>query len=165
MHLVIKKIELILSESLMVIGMIAYAAMFLIVIGLILIRDFFGISAIWTYEVAIFFMMVVGFVGSALAFTEREKGHIAIAYFVDKLPVRLKKYLQIGINLFVIWVSLIIFYGAYLAIPRTWNHLHGGIAWFKPAYFYILIAIAMSVSIIFILIWIYDIVRELTKST
>lgn len=135
------------------IGTVAFILMFFMVFFQVVLRYAFAISAYWTFEVALLFMIITAFLGGSLAFLEEEKGHVQIAYFLNKFPPKMKLVLQFFINLLMLAVSAIIFYGALISIPRTWGEPHAAIHWLNRGWYFSVIMIAMFLNIAFILAW------------
>lgn len=98
------------------------AALCLITLANVVTRYFTSISFAFTEEISVFLVVVLTFVGAATAFTRGH--HLAIAFFVDKLPARARAWqrrlaLACGLALFLV----LAWYGGAMA----WDDLQTGV--------------------------------------
>ncbi len=110
-----RRLEWIVDRLVMAFGYIAGAAvlaMVLLVTVDVLFRFLFGGSTRMAVEFSAYLLVVIVFFG--LAYTQREKGHISIDFFVAKLPAGLRRVVNLlGLLLFL----LLAVYLGY----RTWG--------------------------------------------
>ena len=90
------------------IGMILLTLMILIIGGQVILRYIFKFTPRWSEELALVFMIWFSFLGMAIGV---KKGiHISIEYFMNLLPLKIKKYINILDEI------IIIFFGGVLLI-------------------------------------------------
>ena len=135
-----------LSRALEYLLILLFFGFFSMVCILVVLRYGFGGSIVGGNEgVTIAFVFTVS-IGSALAITKRE--HIAITYYIDKLPLKLKKIVYIIdlllialINAVLIWYSV------------GWIKASGGAPWmpfrFPQGFFQMAIPIGGALAIFF----------------
>ena len=93
------------------ITMLFLSTMVLLIFIQIISRTLFGLSFVWTEEVARFLMIWVVFLGAGIAF--QYGAHISIESLFIRLPVKKQKIIQVIITLLVIIFLLVLFMVGY----------------------------------------------------
>ena len=105
----------------------------------------------WTGELAIFLLVWIVFLG--ISVVENEQQHIGMFFIKDKIPLTLRKYLEISIKLLVLFFLIIVswqgFRLAYIVIPQRSAAMR--ISFFWPYISIPVGAILMSIQIIYFL--------------
>lgn len=73
-------------------GLVLLAGMVLIITWQVFARQGLGSAPQWSQEVALIFMVWIGFIGTAIGF--REKVHIALEFLVSRFPSRVQKFVE-----------------------------------------------------------------------
>ena len=119
-----KKIVLRICKSFEVIAVLSIVAMLLIVLYNIIMRYFFANAPRWAEEIARQCVVVFAFIGMALGV--RDKIHISLSFFVERLLKRFTLPIEI-FNKFLVFclgIMMSIFMGPYFTILR-YNRLPG----------------------------------------
>ncbi len=122
----------------------------------VVLRTFFGIAVVWSFEVAQLLLLWVAFLGSAMAFREREKGHIQVRILLDRLPEAARIPLQLVVNLIVLFVLVVILIGAIDRSPAAWGTSRGVVHWLSFGWFYLALIVGVGLSIVHVLAWTVD---------
>jgi TRAP-type transport system small permease protein len=125
----------------------------------VVLRTFFGIAVVWSFEVAQLLLLWVAFLGAALAFREREKGHIQVRVLLDRLPAWAATPIQLVVNLLVLGVLAVILIGAFERSPTAWRTSRGVVQWLSFGWFYLALIVGVGLSILFVLVWTVDLFR------
>ena len=75
----------------------ALAAMTVVVLMAVILRYFFGITIRWTGELTRYVFIYLVFLGVPIAF--RKRSHVIIEYFVSFLPPRVRRWLEMAIDI------------------------------------------------------------------
>ena len=117
------------------------------------------ISVPWTEEAARFAMIFVTFWGGATAL--REKEHIVIPTFFEKIPRTPRLLLQLvfilAIGVFLIYV----FIGSLGMVKLTWNTPVGSIGWLKTGHVYTFLPSGIVLMFLYLSLWAIETVWEL----
>lgn len=89
---------------------------------------FSPISVVWTEEIARTGFIYVTFIGAAVAV--RKKEHIVVKSLVDRLSEKTQIYLEILINILILVFTIIVIYGSFLMMARTWHSPTGALSEF-----------------------------------
>ena len=113
------------------------------------------ISVPWTEEFARYLLILITFVGGALAI--RDKQHIAVTAILDKLPKKARYYLNKCFNLTIIMFLIAVFKGSIIMVKLTWETPVGSISWLTAGKVYLILPVSMVMMIIYLL---YQLVNE-----
>jgi C4-dicarboxylate transporter DctQ subunit len=78
-------------------SIVALVGMTVIVLMAVILRYFFGITIRWTGELTRYVFIYLVFLGVPIAF--RNKSHVIIQYFISFLPSRIRRFLDVGIDI------------------------------------------------------------------
>jgi TRAP-type C4-dicarboxylate transport system permease small subunit len=78
-------------------AIIALVAMTVIVLMAVILRYFFGITIRWTGELTRYIFIYLVFLGVPIAF--RKESHVIIEYFISFLPSRMRRWLEMAIDI------------------------------------------------------------------
>lgn len=108
-----------LDKLLQALTAIAFGALVLVVAWQVLTRLVLNNPSTWSEEFAKYLFVWVSLIAAALVFGER--GHIAVTFVVDKMPLGLRKVvavlIQVGIAVFAVFVLI---WGGVGAAQNTW---------------------------------------------
>ncbi len=139
-----------------VIAITCLLALVAVVMLNVVLRTFFGIAVVWSFEVAQLLLLWVAFLGSAMAFRERENGHIQVRILLDRLPEAARIPLQLVVNLIVLFVLVVILIGAIDRSPAAWATSRGVVHWLSFGWFYLALIVGVGLSIVHVLAWTVD---------
>jgi len=91
-----KKISVLISTNEWA-AIVALAVMTVIVLMAVILRYFFGITIRWTGELTRYIFIYLVFLGIPIAF--RKRSHVIIEYFISFLPSRIRRWLEIAIDI------------------------------------------------------------------
>ena len=83
-----------------IVNTLAFIVMAIVVLLQVIFRYVMRISVPWTEEFARYLLILITFVGGALAI--RDKQHIAVTAIIDKLPKKARYYLNKCFNLNIV---------------------------------------------------------------
>ena len=142
------------------------AIIFLIMITLVMsqviiryLTSYFGITLHWTEEVARYIMVVVAFLGSAVAWRKRE--NISISMFIDMLPLKIRVPLDLFKDFTIFCFALFLVYGSYMmSVKMSYSPL-GTLMQFKLGQIYFILAIVFTIVAIYLFRWLVQGVLDL----
>jgi len=123
---------------------VAVAAMAIFVLAQVLFRYVFRTAFMWTEEASIFLMIWMTFVGAGVAI--RRRAHVAMTFFVEKLPNRLSRWLFVLSSLAILgFLAIVAWKGWFLSISAEAHSSPAlGVPMFWP---YLIIPIGMILMI------------------
>jgi TRAP-type C4-dicarboxylate transport system permease small subunit len=128
---------------------IAIALMSLIIPWGVFSRYVLGRGSQWPEPVAILFMMVFTFVGTAAAY--RAGGHIAVTLFTDRLPAALRRAAARLVDLLMAVACLFVaWYGTRLAL-ETMNQSISELPWLPVGVTYAAIPLGAAMTLAFVI--------------
>ncbi len=112
-------------------------------------RYVLGTGSQWPEPIAILFMMVFTFVGTAAAY--RAGGHIAVTMGVERLPAPLQRIAARLVDLLMALACLfVVFYGARL-VSETMNQSISELPWLPVGVTYAAIPLGAALTLLFVL--------------
>lgn len=145
-----------LDLFLTIISLSALAIMTIIVIVSVFLRYFFGMSYVWSEELMTLLFIFTTFFGSVLAI--KEKGHIAIDYFLQRLPDSAQKVVNIIFDLIIAFIQIQITRMSLSWIGQAGNVLSAGL---RIPFRYIYLILPLS-SVLMVIYCVFDIFQELS---
>lgn len=128
---------------------IAILCMSLIIPWGVFTRYVLGTGSQWPEPIAILFMMVFTFIGTAAAY--RAGGHIAVTMFTERLPAPLQRATERLVDLLMAVVCLFVaWYGARL-VMETMNQSISELPWLPVGVTYAAIPIGAAVTLLFVI--------------
>lgn len=138
-----------------IVNTLAFIVMAIVVLLQVIFRYVMRISVPWTEEFARYLLILITFVGGALAI--RDKQHIAVTAILDKLPKKARYYLNKCFNLTIIMFLIAVFKGSIIMVKLTWETPVGSISWLTAGKVYLILPVSMVMMIIYLL---YQLVNE-----
>lgn len=138
-----------------IVNTLAFIVMAIVVLLQVIFRYVMRISVPWTEEFARYLLILITFVGGALAI--RDKQHIAVTVILDKLPKKARYYLNKCFNLTIIMFLITVFKGSIIMVKLTWETPVGSISWLTAGKVYLILPVSMVMMIIYLL---YQLVNE-----
>lgn len=122
-----------------------------------------GFSAPWTEELARFLFVYVTFFGSIVVFAEG--GHIVINFLLERLPIKIRRVMEIIINIMVAAFLMLIIVGGKSTLEVNKVVTAASLRWFKMNYLYGGVLVAGIIMLIHIIINILKLVSEYEQET
>lgn len=132
-----------------IITILAFIVMVIVVLLQVIFRYVMRISVPWTEEFARYLLILITFVGGALAV--RDKQHIAVTAIIDKLPKKLRYYLNKCFNISIILFLVAVFKGSIIMVNLTWETPVGSIYWLSTGKIYLILPVSITMMIIYLL--------------
>src|SRR5690625_5190214 len=104
---VIKRIKHWLDQLLLIISLVFLVIMVVVIILQVISRGIFSFTPSWSEELSRLLFVWVRFLGIAYGF--KEKLHMSLGLFVEKMPEKVKKGLDVAAKIIVITLGLIMF--------------------------------------------------------
>lgn len=125
----------------------------------VLFRYMLMIPLPWTEELARFTLVWVTFLGSASV--TRRKLHIAVDYFIARLPVKTRQVFSLcSYSLIIVFLATVL-WGALVMMEEAAPIFAGSIPWLSQMYLYLGAVIGLSFMILFVSL---DLGREIRKA-
>lgn len=141
---------------------VVFIFMLLCAIMQVVFRYIIHISVPWTEEAARFALIFVTFWGAATAL--REKEHITITTFFERIPLKPRLLLQlifiVAMGTFLVYV----FIGSLSMIKLTWYTPVGSIGWLKTGHVYLFLPSGIVLMMLYLCFWAVETILELTSS-
>jgi len=99
-------------------GIIAFIGMILVVLMQIICRFLLRVNVPWTEEMSRVLFLYLCFLGTAIAY--REKDFIVIDFLINKINASVRKYLTIFISLFTFSFFTILLMGSIMMVVSVW---------------------------------------------
>ena len=157
-----KKKILILDTALDTIVTLVFIFMLLCAIMQVFFRYVLQISVPWTEEAARFALICVTFWGGATAMRERE--HIEITTFLEKLPKKPRLLMQL---VFIVAMGIFlvnVFVGSLGMIKLTWNTPVGSIGWLKTGHVYLFLPSGIVFMVVYLCLWAVETILKFRNS-
>lgn len=132
-----------------IITILAFIVMVIVVLLQVIFRYVMRISVPWTEEFARYLLILITFVGGALAI--RDKQHIAVTAIINKLPKKAPYYLNKFFNISIILFLIAVFRGSILMVKLTWETPVGSIGWLSTGKIYLILPVSITMMIIYLL--------------
>jgi len=132
-----------------IITILAFIVMVIVVLLQVIFRYVMRISVPWTEEFARYLLILITFVGGALAI--RDKQHIAVTAIIDKLPKKARYYLNKFFNISIILFLITVFRGSIIMVKLTWETPVGSIGWLSTGKIYLILPVSITMMIIYLL--------------
>lgn len=132
-----------------IITILAFIVMVIVVLLQVIFRYVMRISVPWTEEFARYLLILITFVGGALAV--RDKQHIAVTAIIDKLPKKIRYYLNKCFNISIILFLVAVFKGSIIMVNLTWETPVGSISWLSAGKIYLILPASITMMIIYLL--------------
>jgi len=132
-----------------IITILAFIVMVIVVLLQVIFRYVMRISVPWTEEFARYLLILITFVGGALAV--RDKQHIAVTAIIDKLPKKIRYYLNKCFNISIILFLVAVFKGSIIMVNLTWETPVGSISWLSAGKIYLILPVSITMMIIYLL--------------
>jgi len=128
-----------------IISTLAFIVMVIVVLLQIFARYVIRVSIPWTEELARYLLILITFIGGALAI--RDKQHIAVTAIIDKLPKKLRYYLNKCFNISIILFLVAVFKGSIIMVNLTWGTPVGSISWLTTGKLYLILPISIVIML------------------
>lgn len=132
-----------------IITILAFIVMVIVVLLQVIFRYVMRISVPWTEEFARYLLILITFVGGALAV--RDKQHISVTAIIDKLPKKTRYYLNKCFNISIILFLVTVFRGSIIMVNLTWETPVGSIGWLSTGKIYLILPVSITMMIIYLL--------------
>jgi len=132
-----------------IITILAFIVMVIVVLLQVIFRYVMRISVPWTEEFARYLLILITFVGGALAI--RDKQHIAVTAIIDKLPKKARYYLNKFFNISIILFLITVFRGSIIMVKLTWETPVGSIGWLSAGKIYLILPVSITMMMIYLL--------------
>ncbi len=140
------------AKTLEAIVALAFAVMFILVVAQVLIRyllPFFSVP--WTEEVARYMLMLITFLGAAVAL--RKGDHICVSTFLEKMPERTQRKFYLVFAPIIFVFLIVILYGSVGMARQMWRSPVGSISWLRMGHLYIIALVGSSFMLVALLLW------------
>jgi len=137
-----KVFKLVLDKSLEFLTATSMAILVIVVTWQVITRFIMNNPSSWTEELAIYLMIWVGLLGSAVALNR--KAHLGIDYFVGKLPIKSRLLTQLFVFICIAGFSIMVLFfgGIKLVNTNLINNQMSPALGFKVAYVYLAVPIS-----------------------
>jgi len=132
-----------------VINTLAFIVMVVIVLLQIFARYVIHISIPWTEELARYLLILITFIGGALAI--RNKQHIAVTVIINKLPKKVRFYLNKFFEIIEIVFLIVVFKGSVIMINCNWEAPVGAISWLTKGKLYLILPVSIVMMVTYLL--------------
>ena len=140
-------------------SLLLFVLLLLLAVTQVIFRYLLMIPLPWTEELARFTLVWVTFLGAASV--TRRKLHIAVDYFIAKLPVKTSRIFSLcSYSLIVVFLSTVL-WGALIMMEEAAPIFAGSIPWLSQMYLYLGAVIGVSFMIFFVAL---DLGREIRNA-
>jgi TRAP-type C4-dicarboxylate transport system permease small subunit len=151
------KVIHLLTELVKILLIVMMGVLVIVVFAQVLFRYVLLAPLPWSGELANLLLLYITFLGSAVLV--KEKGHMAVDYFILKIPIRLQKAFQLFIKIAMLFVSGVLFYFGshftFLSANGVFPALQISIAWS-----YAILPVMGVISMIFLIAFIIDDLKQ-----
>jgi len=137
--------------------------LFLLLIITILLQVFsryvLTVTIPWTEDGARLILIVVTFLGTALALRDNE--HIALTFLFKKIPARYKNYVSIFLNLIILFFLIFFIKGSLEMISMNWVVPVISLPKIKIGYIYLILPISAFLMVYFLILKIVNDVNNI----
>lgn len=126
----------------------------------VLARYVLRVSIPWTEEISRYLLVLMTFVGAALALRDRQ--HIAITFLLDRLPHPQRIWADLLFNLLIMLFLGAVFRGSVRMIQLTWETPAGTVPWITTGRIYLILPFTILLMLGYLLAEIYRGARQLS---
>jgi TRAP-type C4-dicarboxylate transport system permease small subunit len=126
----------------------------------VLARYVLHVSIPWTEEVSRYLLVLMTFVGAALALRDRQ--HIAITFLLDRLPNTQRIWMDLLFNVLIMLFLGAVFRGSVRMIQLTWETPAGTIPWITTGRIYLILPFTVLLMLGYLLAQVYRGARQLS---
>ncbi len=119
----------------------------------VLARYVLQVSIPWTEEVSRYLLMLMTFVGAALALRDRQ--HIAITFLLDRLTHTQRIWVDLLFNVLIMLFLGAVFRGSVRMIQLTWETPAGTVPWITTGRIYLILPFAVVLMLGYLLVQVY----------
>ncbi len=119
----------------------------------VLARYVLQVSIPWTEEVSRYLLMLMTFVGAALALRDRQ--HIAITFLLDRLTHTQRIWADLLFNVLIMLFLGAVFRGSVRMIQLTWETPAGTVPWITTGRIYLILPFAVVLMLGYLLVQVY----------
>lgn len=124
---------------------LAFILMVVAVLMQVFVRYVLRISVPWTEDAARYLLILITFLGGALAI--RDKQNISITVIINSLPKKVRYYLNNCFNIVIIIFLIAVFRGSIIMIDLTWGTPVGSISWLTTGKLYLILAVIVVIML------------------
>jgi TRAP-type C4-dicarboxylate transport system permease small subunit len=128
---------------------IAFALMILALLLQVVARYVLQVSIPWTEEVSRYLLVLMTFVGAALALRDRQ--HIAITFLLDRLSPPHRLWVDLLFNVLIMLFLGAVFRGSVQMIELTWETPAGTIPWITTGRIYLILPFSILLMLGYLL--------------
>ncbi len=137
-------------------GAILIAAMTLIINWQVINRYNPSLNTPWTEEIAIILLVWFGLTGAAIGI--RKDAHIGVEFLVKVLPVKIRRFLRLFVQILVITFAVFLFIVGIQLAKGCWNIQLSVTLWSRGAVVYTAMPVAAALMILYCL---EDIIKQI----
>jgi TRAP-type C4-dicarboxylate transport system permease small subunit len=132
---------------------IAFGLMILALMLQVVARYVLQVSIPWTEEVSRYLLVLMTFVGAALALRDRQ--HIAITFLLDRLSGAHRIWADLLFNVLIMLFLGTVFRGSVQMIQLTWETPAGTIPWITTGRIYLILPVSILLMLGYLLAQVY----------
>lgn len=126
----------------------------------VIARYVLQVSIPWTEEVSRYLLVLMTFVGAALALRDRQ--HIAITFLLDRLSATRRIWADLLFNVLIMLFLGAVFRGSVRMIQLTWETPAGTIPWITTGRIYLILPFTVVLMLGYLLAQVYRGARQLS---
>jgi TRAP-type C4-dicarboxylate transport system permease small subunit len=126
----------------------------------VLARYVLHVSIPWTEEVSRYLLVLMTFVGAALALRDRQ--HIAITFLLDRLPATQRLWVDLVFNVLIMCFLGAVFRGSVRMVDLTWETPAGTLPWITTGRIYLILPFTVVLMLGYLLTQVYRGARQLS---
>lgn len=139
---------------------VAFILMIIALLLQVFARYVVQVSIPWTEEISRYLLVLLTFVGAALAI--RDKQHIAITFLLDRIPETARICLDLLFTVLVMLFLGAVFRGSVNMIQLTWDTPAGTIPWITTGRIYLILPVTVLLMLGYLLAQVYRGSRQLS---
>jgi TRAP-type transport system small permease protein len=132
---------------------IAFGLMIAALMLQVVARYVLQVSIPWTEEVSRYLLVLMTFVGAALALRDRQ--HIAITFLLDRLPTTQRIWADLLFNVLIMLFLGAAFRGSLQMIQLTWETPAGTVPWITTGRIYLILPFSIVLMLGYLLAQVY----------
>jgi TRAP-type transport system small permease protein len=132
---------------------IAFGLMILALLLQVVARYVLQVSIPWTEEVSRYLLVLMTFVGAALALRDRQ--HIAITFLLDRLSPPHRLWVDLLFNVLIMLFLGAVFRGSLQMVELTWETPAGTIPWITTGRIYLILPFSILLMLGYLLAQVY----------
>lgn len=141
-------IERVLTRILIIIIVLCFLCIIALIVTLVVLRYFFNATIIGANEFVVVLFIYTSAIGAAIVIGKKE--HIAITYFIDKLPPGLRKIINVINYLLIALINSVMIWYSFRWIDITGSYLTAVLR-IQQAYIQLIVPIGCSIAILYCL--------------